>query len=185
MENRIAKKMYLYYNELLSESDCKDLAEDITKATKEEKYNKLINEWLNDGENYTDISIKGFSLVEVAKKLDDVHPNIPIAVLLGYLAETNSIEFQVLLSIASNKCIADYKLIENGLACEKAILNDGNWFLFSNNTTSDDLIECQMWQVLILNPLLAPQLSYEHNNNTAICLQDDGSYLIVPNADSL
>lgn len=51
MENEIAKKMYLYYNELLSERDCKDLA------------------------------------------------------------ETNSIEFQVILSIASNICIADYKLI--------------------------------------------------------------------------
>lgn len=184
MEDEIAKKMYLYYNELLSEKDCKDLAEDIIEATKEEKYNKLINEWLNDEENYSDISIKGFSLLEVARKLDNVHPNIPIAVLLGYLAETNSIEFQVILSIASNICIADYKLIENGLTCEKAVLNDGNWFLFSNNTTSDSLIECQMWQVLILNPLLAPQLSYKHNNNTAILLQDDGSYLIVPNADS-
>ena len=46
MENRIAKKMYLYYNELLSESDCKDLAEDITKATKEEKYKKIILTYL-------------------------------------------------------------------------------------------------------------------------------------------
>lgn len=184
MENEIAKKMYLYYHELLSERDVKDLAEDIIEATKEEKYSRLINEWLNDEKNYSDVLVKGFSLVDVARKLNDVHPNIPIAVLLGYLAETNSIEFQVILSIASNKCIADYKLIENGLVCEKAILNDGNWFLFSNNTTRDDLIECQMWQILILNPLLAPQLSYEHNNNTAILLQNDGNYLIVPNADS-
>ncbi len=33
MENEISKKMYLYYNELLSEKDCKDLAEDIIEAT--------------------------------------------------------------------------------------------------------------------------------------------------------
>lgn len=35
-----------------------------------------------------------------------------------------------------------------------------------------------MWQALILNPKLAPQLCYEHKNNTSITLQEDGSYLI-------
>ena len=59
--------MYLYYNALLSERDCEDLAEDIIEATKEEKFNKIITEWLNDEKNYSDVRIKGFSLVEIGR----------------------------------------------------------------------------------------------------------------------
>lgn len=179
MEKEIAKKMYLHYNSLLSEKDCKDLAEDIMESMKEKKYNKLLDEWLNDSQTYTDIKVRGFSLVEIAKKLDKNHPNIPIAVLLCYLTENNSLEYQCILPIASEKCLGDYKLVEDGKVCQTAIFKDENWFLFSDDTKSDDLREYQKWQILILNPLLAPQLAYEHKNNTAIYLQNDGRYLIT------
>ena len=113
MEQEIAKKMYEYYSWILSQKDCEDLAEDIMEAIKEEKYYKLINEWLYDSKYYTDIEVKGFSLVRIAETLDEENPNIPIAILLCYLAEGNSQEYQCILPIASEVCIADYKLIEN------------------------------------------------------------------------
>ena len=181
MEKNIAEKMYIYYNSLLSKKDCEDLAEDIMEAAKEEKYNKILNEWLNDNSKYNDIEIKGFSIVEIAKKLDREHPNIPIAILLCYLAENNLPEYQCILAIADEMCLADYKLIEEGKICQTAIFNDGGWYFFSDNTNADDLRECQKWQILLLNPLLAPQIVYEHKNNTSICLQDDGRYLIMEN----
>ena len=179
MEEEIIEKMYDYYNWLLSKKDCEDLAEDIMEAIKEEKYNKLIKEWLNNNKEYTDIEINGFSLVEIAEKLDEETPNIPIAILLCHLAESDSPEYQCILPIASEKCFADYKLIEEGKVCQTAILKDSEWYLFSDETSSEDIREYQKWQVLVLNPLLAPQLVYEHKNNTAICLQEDGSYLIT------
>ena len=185
MEQEIAKKMYEYYSWILSQKDCEDLAEDIMEAIKEEKYYKLINEWLYDSKYYTDIEVKGFSFVRIAETLDEENPNIPIAILLCYLAAGNSQEYQCILSIASEVCIADYKLIENGKICQTAILKDGDWYLFSDETNADDLREYQKWQVLILNPLLAPQLVYDHKNNTAICLQPDGRYLIVENNDEI
>ena len=39
--------------------------------------------------------------------------------------------------------------------------------------------------LLVLNPLLAPQFVYEHKDNTAICLQEDGSYLITEYNDEM
>ena len=185
MEKEIIEKMYSYYNWLLSKKDCEDLAEDIMGAIKEEKYSIILNEWLNDIPNYSDIEINGFSLVEIAENLDEENPNIPIAILLCYLAENNSPEYQCILPIASKICLADYKLIEQGKVCQTAIFKDGDWYLFSDETSSDDLREYQNWQVLVLNPLLAPQLVYEHKNNTAICLQEDGSYLITENNDDM
>ena len=185
MEKEIIEKMYDYYNWLLSKKDCEDLAEDIMEAIKEEKYYKLINEWLNNNQDFTDIEVNGFSLVEIAEKIDEKNPNIPIAILLCYLAESDSQEYQCILPIASEICLADYKLIENGKVCQTAILKDGDWYLFSDETNVDDLREYQKWQVLILNPLLALQLVYEHKNNTVICLQEDGSYLITENNDEI
>ena len=185
MEKEIIEKMYDYYNWLLSKKDCEDLTEDIMEAIKEEKYNKLIKEWLNDEQEYTDIEVNGFSLVEIADNLDKKEPNIPVAILLCYLAENNSPEYQCILPIASEVCLADYKLIEEGKVCQTAILKDGDWYLFSDETNEEDLREYQKWQVLVLNPLLAPQFVYEHKDNTAICLQEDGSYLVVENDDEV
>ena len=129
MEKEIIEKMYDYYKLILSNKDCEDLTEDIMEAIQEEKYNKLIKEWLNDEQEYTDIEVNGFSLVEIAKKLDEENPNIPIAILLCYLAESDSPEYQCILPIASEICLADYKLIEEGKVCKTAILKDGDWYL--------------------------------------------------------
>lgn len=185
MEKEIIEKMYNYYNWLLSKKDCEDLVEDIMDAIKKEKYSKLIKEWLNDEQEYTDIEVNGFSLVGIAEGLDEENSNIPIAILLCYLAESDSPEYQCILPIASEICLADYKLIEEGKVCQTAILKDGEWYLFSDETNAEDLREYQKWQVLVLNPLLAPQFIYEHKNNTAICLQEDGSYLVVENDDDV
>lgn len=181
MEEKIAEKMYNYYKLFLSKIDCEDLSEDIMELITEEKYNIILNEWLNDSPDYTDVEVRGFSLVEIAKELDHEHPNIPIAILLFHLTEQNSPEYQCILPIASEICLADYKLVENGELCKTAIFKDGSWYLFSDNTNAEDLKEYQNWQILILNPLLAPQIAYEHKNNTVICLQEDGGYLIVEN----
>ena len=75
-------------------------------------------------------------------------------------------------------------LIQNKIAVEKkctAVLNS----LLHSETNEEDLREYQKWQVLVLNPLLAPQFVYEHKDNTAICLQEDGSYLVVENDDEV
>ena len=109
MEKEIIEKMYNYYNWLLSKKDCEDLVEDIMEAIKKEKYSKLIKEWLNDEQEYTDIEVNSFSLVEIAEELDEENPNIPIAILLCYLAESDSPEYQCILPIASEICLADYK----------------------------------------------------------------------------
>ena len=136
MEKEIIEKMYNYYNWLLSKKDCEDLVEDIMEAIKKEKYSKLIKEWLNDEQEYTDIEVNSFSLVEIAEELDEENPNIPIAILLCYLAESDSPEYQCILPIASEICLADYKLIEEGKVCQTAILKDGEWYLFSDETNS-------------------------------------------------
>lgn len=185
MKKRIAEKMYIYYNLLLSKKDCEDLAEDLIEVIKNERYNIILNEWLTDSINYTDIEIKGFSLVEIAKELDQTHPNIPIAILLCYLTENNTPEYQCILPIASEMCLADYKLVEKGKKCQTAIFKDGYWYLFSDDTSANDLREYQNWQILILNPLLAPHIAYEYKDNTAICLQDDGRYLIIENGNTI
>ena len=185
MRKKIAEKMYCYYNLFLSKRDCEDLADNIIEIINTKKYNIILNEWLSNSSNYTDIQINGFSLVQIAKELDQNYPNIPIAILLCYLAENNTSEYQCILPIAGEICLADYKLVENGKVCQTAIFTDGDWYLFSEDTNTDDLREYQKWQILILNPLLAPQIAYKHKNNTAICLQDNGRYLIIKNADTI
>ena len=182
MKEQIIEKMYAYYDSFMSYKECEARGNDIEKILSVNKYEKVIKEWLNDSENYSDVVVNGFSLVDIAKKLDSEHPNIPISAYLLYMTENDLYDevsfYQCILPIANNLAIVDYKLIENNMVCQTAILNDGEWYLFSKEPNSDDLIRCQMWQALILNPKLAPQLCYEHKNNTSITLQEDGSYLI-------
>lgn len=135
MIEQIIEKMHAYYDSFMSHKECKARGKDIEKILSVDKYKNVINEWLEDSENYSDVVVNVFSLVDIAKKLDSEHPNIPISAYLLYMTENNLYDgisfYQCILPIASNLAIVDYKLIENNMVCQTAILNDGEWYLFS------------------------------------------------------
>ena len=47
----------------------------------------------------------------------------------------------------------------------------------------DTLKECQMWQVLLLNPGLIIQMTYDYGDSVVISLLEDGHYLIETPAE--
>ena len=85
-------------------------------------------------------------------------------------------------AIAEQRCVCDPALLK-GQPCRYAIKEAGDWYFLLTNQKGIQFKQCQMWQVLLLNPHLILQVAYDHPDNTALILQDDGSYLIVYDAD--
>ena len=195
IEKRISEKMQSYYSYILSKEDCDSLSEDIADTMEEQKYNRCIREWLNGKNVFTEIEVNGFSLKALAESLDEEHPNIPIAALLLCLEENaldggeadDSMEdvperglYRGISGLAAEWCVADERVIISGEPCSMAVYSEGKWFFFMDEQDSGLLRECQLWQILLLNPLLTfPLAASPYADNTAIVRQDDGSYLII------
>lgn len=175
---RISKQLEKDCGRLLSERDCMDLAEDVCLVMELNKFRRPVVEWLNGKMQFTDVIVNGFSLVQVASALNQRRPNIPVAALLLYLEETKPDPFRAISAVAHQPCAADQGVLE-GKPCAFAVRADEKWFFFSDGQCANRLRECQMWQILLLNPRLTLQIGYEHPNGTALILQEDGSYLIV------
>lgn len=84
--------------------------------------------------------------------------------------------------VAHQNCVCDKYLLK-GEPCKFAIRDEEVWYFLNSNQKEEDLKECQMWQVLLLNPRLIIQMTYDYENGTALILQDDYSYLIETEAD--
>lgn len=175
---KLVSKMFEKYGHILKLEDCEDLADDIIDVTNSsnEFYAPLL-EWLSGSHTFSDVIINDFPLDELAFKLDNVNPNIPVAILILWMSGQDNVFFHGLPAIASIPCIANPEIIL-GSQCKYAIFSGNKWFFMLDDQGSNNLKEYQTWQVLLLNPNLIPQVAYEHENNTALILQDDGSYLI-------
>lgn len=183
LQPKLTEKMYQKYGKILKREDCYDLAEDILSACNEHKdYEVSLKEWMNGKKFFRDYMVHDFSLVELASRLDSTHPNIPVAILILYLEEQENSEYRGLPAIAERKCVCDIELL-NGQPCKYAIKKDNIWYFFLTDKKDANLKECQMWQILLLNPKLILQSAYDHPDNTALILQEDGGYLIVYDAD--
>lgn len=181
VQEQLAEKMFRKYGYLLTSDICTGLAEDIIELSVREsglKYRRPLLEWLHGKRVFTDIQCNGFSLLELALWLDGDCPNIPVAALLLMLEEDGG-EYRAISAVAGEWCIADSRVIA-GQMCTVAGKSDGTWFFMLEDTSPESLREYQTWQVLVLNPALTLQLAYEHPDGTAIFLDEDGVYVIVP-----
>lgn len=180
-QEQLAEKMFRKYGYLLTYDICTGLAEDIIELTAREsglKYRRPLLEWLHGKRVFTDIQCNGFSLLELALWLDRDCPNIPVAALLLMLEEDGG-EYRAISAVAGEWCVADLRVIA-GQICTVARKSGGTWFFMLEDTSSESLREYQTWQVLVLNPALTLQLAYEHPDGTAIFLEENGVYVIVP-----
>ncbi len=183
LQTKLAEKMYQKYKNILDQHDCFDLAEDILLAcSANADYAIPLREWLNGKTIFCDYVVHGFSLVDLAYRLDPKNPNIPVAILILFLEKQENNNYRGLSAIAEQICICDSVLLK-GQPCKYAIKEEGEWYFLLSDQRNVQLKECQMWQVLLLNPLLILQVAYEHPDNTAIVLQDNGNYLIIYDAD--
>lgn len=180
MQARIARRLEENYSEILTGKDCQDLAEDIESVMGEERFRKPVIEWLHGKAECTEVEVNGFSLRETAKALNEERPNIPVAALLLYLEANQPDPYRAIAAVAGEVCVADRRLIENGLPCSIAVRSEGEWFFFlEEEQGSEWLREYQLWQILLLNPRLTLQVAYEHPDGTALVLEEDGSYRII------
>lgn len=175
---KIAERMYSKYSSILEFEDCYDLAEDILEAcSKKAEFLVPLKEWMNGKTKFQDYILNGFSMVELAFRLNEKTPNIPIDILIFYLEENVENTYRALSVVADQICVCD-KILLTGSQCKYAIKDEGMWYFLDNDPKTENLKECQMWQVLLLNLGLIAQMTYEHTDGTAIILQDDESYLI-------
>lgn len=137
----------------------------------------LLKEWMNGKKCFHDYILNDFSLVELACRLDEKNPNIPVAILIFYLEENCDYKYRALTVVADAICVCDYHLLKGEL-CKYAIKDDGVWYFLNDNQKTENMQECQMWQVLLLNPGLIIQMTYDYADGTTIILQEDYSYLI-------
>lgn len=180
LQTRIARRLEEDYSEILTGKDCRDLAEDIESVMEEERFRKPVIEWLNGKVECTEVVVNGFSLREVAEALNGGRPNIPIAALLLYLEANQPDPYRAIAAVAGEVCVADRRLIEDGIPCSIAVRSGGEWFFFlEEEQGSEWLREYQLWQILLLNPRLTLQIAYEHPDGTVLVLEEDGSYRIT------
>lgn len=180
---KLADRMYSKYNTLLEKEDCYDLSEDILEAcSKKPEYMVSLKEWINGKTRYHDYILNGFSLVDLACRLDEKTPNIPIAILIFWLEETAESQYRALTVVAHQYCVCDKGLLR-GTLCKFAIKKNGQWFFMDFDQQEDTLKECQMWQVLLLNPGLIIQMTYDYGDSVVISLLEDGHYLIETPAE--
>lgn len=180
-QGKLADKMFLKYQYILTHQDCIDLAEDILNLVSEEngyKYQKPLLEWLHGKLLFTDIVYNGFSLVNLAKWLDADCPNIPIAALLLMLEEEGG-KYRAISAVAGEWCVADPRIVQ-GEVCTTVGKYNGAWYFMLEDSSPDNLQEYQCWQVLLLNPALTIQVAYEHPDGTMMFLDENGVYTIVP-----
>lgn len=182
-QEKLVERMYSKYKYALDMEDCYDIAEDILQACEENPLLMIsLKEWMNGKTRFRDYIVNGFSLVDLAYRLDEKTPNVPVAILIIYLEETADTEYRALTVIAHQNCVCDKHLLKGEL-CKFAIRDDDVWYFLNIDQKVDDLRECQMWQVLLLNPRLIIQMTYEYDNGTTLILQEDNSYLIEIEAD--
>lgn len=180
---RLAERMYSKYNYILENEDCYDLAEDILIACSEKPdYMIPLKEWMNGKTKFQDYALFGFSLVDLAYRLDGKTPNIPIAILIFYLEETVESKYRALTVVADRYCVCDINILKGSL-CKFAIKDKGVWYFLDNDQRTENVKKCQMWEVLLLNPSLIIQMTYSHTDGTVISLQDDYRYLIEIDID--
>lgn len=180
---RLSERMFSKYSYILDMDDCYDLAEDVLTACDEKpQFMLILKEWMNGKTKFHDYIFNDFSLIELACRLDEKTPNIPIAILIFYLEDKVESEYRALTVVAHQKCVCD-RLLLKGELCKFAIKDDGIWYFMNDNQNSDNLRECQMWQILLLNPGLIIQMTYDYRDGTAIILQEDFSYLIEMEAN--
>lgn len=183
LQKKLAEKMHQKYKYILDWDDCFDLAEDILSACAvNADYAVPLKEWMNGKTFFHDYEVHDFPLVDLAYRLDQKNPNIPISILILSLEKQEGSNYRGLPAIAEQICVCDPILLK-GQLCKYAIKEEGDWYFLLTNQKDVKLKKCQMWQVLLLNPYLILQVAYDHPDNTAIVLQDDGSYLIIYDAD--
>lgn len=181
--NKLTEKMFDNYKYCLESTDCKDLSEDIITIVNETStFNTPLQEWINGKRTFTDVEVNGFSLVELAYRLDNKNPNIPIATIILWLESKDDLSYHGLAAVADYICLVNPQIIL-GEQCGYAVYKDETWYFMLDSQKNDDLKKCQAWQVLLLNPKLILQVAYEHPNNTSLTLLEDGSYLIIQNEE--
>jgi len=176
--NKLIENMYELYGYCLTKNDCIDLSKDIYNIMIEKnKFMIPLNEWLNGKKCFTDVVVNGFSLVDLASRLDSTNPNIPVAILILWLESQDNVFYHGLSAVADYKCFANPNIIL-GTKCKYAVFFNDEWYFMLDGQKNEELKEYQAWQILLLNPTLIVQVAYEHSDNTVLILQDDGSYLI-------
>lgn len=185
---RFELKLNEQYGQYMNQNYCEAFCSEI-KSLVDTKYWKSLKEWKNGRINITDVIIPKlsaeegqWSLIEVATRLCEDYPNIPVAAFLLFLAEENPITLGAILSIAEEFCWADPAFIEqDNTECTCAFLNEeeGQWVFLADDTDPTVLREYQIWQVLLQIPVLAVLISYDHSLGTAIELWNDGIYHVI------
>ncbi|MBR4026477.1 MAG: hypothetical protein IKJ01_02815 [Lachnospiraceae bacterium] len=189
----IKEKILRNYKAYITEDYCNSMCELLEELLKSDSYRKPLIEWKNGKREITDVTLLKFSkeegvwsLNEIASRLDPIHPNIPAAAILLFLAEENILTLSQILSIAEEVCWADptFLEIENPI-CTYAFLDEEveEWVFLMEETEAENLKEYQMWQVLLQVPTLAPLIAYDHILGTHIELGEDDIYYVVPPQD--
>lgn len=187
MRKEMSVKMREKYGYYLTEEDCKDLVEDIVEITEGNTvFATPLMEWLHGKSTFTDVEVNGFSLTELAWRLNEDCPNIPVAVLILGLEAMKDNTFHGLPAIADIPCLADPRLFVDRM-CERAVCSverdggeyDNHWMFLSMDAEDDELVNCQAWQVLLLNPRLIIHVGIQHEESVELFLQTDDSYLVI------
>ena len=175
LQTRIARRLEEDYSEILTGKDCRDLAEDIESVMEEERFRKPVIEWLNGKVECTEVVVNGFPLREVAEALNGGRPNSPSAALLLYLEANQPDPYRAIAAVAGEVCVADRRLIEDGIPCSIAVRSGGEWFFFlEEEQGSEWLRQYQLWQILLWSRSLTLQISIAHPEGRDLVPERDG-----------
>lgn len=185
----LINKMLQHYEDIFSKVTVEQFVKDIASLLDiGSKYRKSIKEWLNGKCNITDVTVKSldgnsfWSLVEIAKELDDEIPNIPVAALLMSLYEEFPVTLSEVLSVCGEICWCDESIITSeSPKCVFAYLDEEyeQWFFLGEDSNEENLKCHQLWQVLLQISDLAPIIVFNHVAGTTLELLDDGKFLVA------
>lgn len=187
-KKRLLEKMTLCYGELYAPEDLLSMVSDIELLLEmDSKYRKPIKEWLNDKSEVSEVLLtcldgeKSWSLREIAKKLHPQTPNIPVAALLLALYEEFPVTLSQIIPIAEETCWCDGRILRAAdPVCTAAELDKETeqWFFLLPDTTPENLVFCQLWQVLTQVATLTPVIFMENEPGTLVKLRENGCYCI-------
>ncbi|MBR1912461.1 MAG: hypothetical protein IJ828_08925 [Treponema sp.] len=189
-KKNLIEKMLMHYGEIFSPESAESFVNELSPLLQpNSKYRRPIKEWMNGKTEIIDITlpcldnISSWSLVQIAQKLDQNTPNIPVAAFLLSLYEEFPITLSEILSVCEEFCWCDESIIcADKPECSFAYLDEEyeQWFFLNDSSSTDNLKSHQLWQVLLQMSIFAPIIMLEHELGTTVELYDDGKYYIIP-----
>ena len=194
-EKRLLEKMSLCYGAFYSPEELENIVCDIAPLLQpDSKYRKPIKEWMNGKTAGSEIQLtcldgeSVWSLQAIARNLHENIPNVPVAALLLSAYEEFPIILSQIIPIAAETCWCDGRILrDESPVCTAAELDKETeqWFFLLPDTQPQDLVFCQLWQVLTQVPALAPIIFLEHEPGTLVERWEDGRYRILPPEESV